>query len=91
MVTTPIVATEADVNEIVVVGCSETDPLICKSGCMKVYKSRNALHSMSKPKEQIPRIELEEFAKAEANTFTIENRFNLVPPPIFVHSMVYMC
>ena len=36
VITTPTVATEADVNEIVIIGCSKTDPLICQSGCMKV-------------------------------------------------------
>ena len=32
VVTTPTVATEANVNEILVVGCSETDPLVCQLG-----------------------------------------------------------
>ena len=75
VVTTPIVATEAYMNEIVVVGCLETNPLVCESGYIKVYKSRNASHSMSKLKEKMSRIEVEECMKAEANTFTIENRF----------------
>jgi len=52
VVTTPTVATETDVNEIVVVGYSETKPLVCESDCMKVYKSRNASHSMSKLKKK---------------------------------------
>ena len=84
MVTTPITATELDVNEILVVGCSESDPPACQSACMKIYRSRNASYNMSKLKKKIPRIEVAECAKAEANTFTIENQLKLGPPLIFV-------
>lgn len=84
MVTTPIVATETYVNKIVVVGCSETDPFVCQSGCMKVYRSRNASHSVSKLKEKLFRIEVAKCAKAEANIFTIENRFKFALHLIFV-------
>lgn len=83
VVTTPTVATEADMNEIVIVGCSETDPLVCESGYIKVYESRNTSYSMSKLKEKMSRIEVEKCMKAEANTFTIENRVKFPPPLIF--------
>ena len=51
VITTPTVATEAYVNEIIIIGCLETNSLVCELGCMKVYKSRNASHNMSKRKD----------------------------------------
>ena len=77
----PFVAIETDVNEV---GCSEKDQVICELGSMKVYKSRNASLSVSKAKEKMSRIEVEECAKAEADSFTIENQFNFTSPPDFV-------